>query len=76
MLATKSELQKAMEKRSQHRKLQEKQTEESQNKTPFQIKLEERARRLEQVTTFFSSLGDIQCHNTGSRVALEWHFII
>lgn len=49
VLANKSELQKAMEKRQEHRKLQEKLDEENANKTPFQIKLEERARRLEQV---------------------------
>jgi hypothetical protein len=49
VLATKSELQKAMEKRQQHRKIQEKISEENSNKTPFQIKLEERAKRLEQV---------------------------
>ena len=49
VLASKSELQKVMEKRNQHRKIQEKMTEQNSNKTPFQIKLEERAKRLEQV---------------------------
>lgn len=50
VLASKSELQKVMEKRNQDRKIQEKLSEKNSNKTPFQIKLEERAKRLEQLS--------------------------
>lgn len=49
VLAGKTELEKAMEKRNRHRQEQEKISEEKANKTPFQKMLEERAKKLEEV---------------------------
>ena len=52
VLDKKTELQKAMEKRSFKAKTKERQVSEEAEKTPFQKMLEERAKRLEQVGTF------------------------
>ena len=52
VLDKKTELQKAMEKRSFKAKTREKQISEEAEKTPFQKMLEERAKRLEQVGIF------------------------
>ena len=49
VLDNKTELQKAMEKRSFKAKNKERQLSEESEKTPFQKMLEERAKRLEQV---------------------------
>lgn len=49
-LSQKTELQKAMEKRNQHRKELEKMNEVAATKTPFQKMLEERAKRIEDVS--------------------------
>ena len=50
VLDKKTELQKVMEKRSSKAKDKERQSKEQTEKTPFQKMLEERAKRLEQVT--------------------------
>ena len=47
VLNTKSELERVMEKRTKHRKEQERLVEEESKKSPFQKMLEGRARRLE-----------------------------
>jgi hypothetical protein len=57
VLDKKTELQKAMEKRSVKAQTKERQISVEAEKTPFQKMLEERAKRLEQVSTFsFSKL--------------------
>lgn len=49
VLENKTELQKVMEKRSRHRKEQERLHEQEATKTPFQKMLEDRAKRLEKI---------------------------
>ena len=53
VLDKKTELQKAMEKRSSKAKDKERQLLEEAEKTPFQKMLEERAKRLEQVCVIY-----------------------
>lgn len=49
VLNSKTELQKVMEKRSRHRKEQERLDQKEASKTPFQKMLDERAKRLEKI---------------------------
>ena len=51
VLENKTELQKVMEKRSRHRKEQERLHEQEATKTPFQKMLEDRAKRLEKIVS-------------------------
>ena len=54
VLNTKSELERAMEKRNRNRKEQEKIHEQQASKTPFQKMLEDRAKRLEKIVSNFN----------------------
>jgi len=57
VLNTKSELERAMEKRKRNRKEQEKLHEQQASKTPFQKMLEDRAKRLEKIESQTNSDG-------------------
>ena len=59
MLDTKSELQKAMEKRDRNKKDKERLKEEETKKTPFQKVLEERAKRLEMLVSTYLQIGKL-----------------
>ena len=53
VLNTKTELERAMEKRSRHSKEKQRQVEKEDEKTPFQKMLDDRAKRLEMLVRIY-----------------------